>query len=413
MTGRPGDDRTVIIGGGQAALSVIESLRAGNHAGPITLVDAHEGLPYQRPPLSKAYLAGTGGHDTTLLRPASYYVENDVELMLGSRCVAVHREERQVELASGERLSYGHLVLAPGSAPRQLVVPGADLDGVLTLHGLADADLLREALGAASSLVVIGGGFIGLEVASFAAKSGLAVTVLEAGERLMQRSSSPMLSEFIRTLHTAAGVDIRLGARVVSIEGDRAVEGVVLADGERFPADVVLVAVGSVPATAAIACDVDRADGGAVLVGPGLVSSDRAILAAGDSASFIAGDGRCTRLESVQNATDQGRCVAASIMGRPTAFDAVPWFWTEQLGAKVQIAGLVDRGDRWVLRGSLGDRRFTIFSYAGDQLLAAESVGRVADHIGVRAILKGGGTLSPAHAADVGVDLRKLAAEAQ
>ncbi|GEO99857.1 oxidoreductase [Methylobacterium haplocladii] len=402
----------VIVGAGQAGFQTAVSLREAGFADVITLVGDEQTLPYQRPPLSKAYLAGKTDAEGLLLRPASYLAEHRI-VHRRARACAIDRDAGRLTLDDGADLPYDHLVLATGSRNRSLPVPGADLPGVHQLRSLDDADALRAAIESAKNIVVVGAGFIGLEFAAVCAGRGLAVTVIEAADRPMARAVSVETSEAFRIAHEAMGVAFRFRAGVVAIEGrDGRVAAVVTAEGGRLPADLVLVGIGVVPnQELAERAGLPVRDG--IEIDPFLATTDPAISAIGDCVRFptrfAAGMSRGdrVRIESVQNAIDQGRCLAARLAGRPAAYDAVPWFWSDQGRYKLQIAGLSEPDDGAVIRGS--GEAFSVFRFRDGRLCAVESVNRGADHMAARRILTLGRGLTPAQAADPAFDLKALA----
>ncbi len=403
----------VVAGAGQAAFQLAASLREGGFSAPITLVGDEAGLPYQRPPLSKAYLAGKTDQEGLFLRQPGFFAEHAIAHRAGVRAVAIDRSGRHLRLSDGVNLAYDHLVLATGARNRPLPVPGADLDGVRQLRGLDDADALKTAIAAARAVVVVGAGFIGLEFAAVAAARGLAVTVIEAAERPMARAVSPAMGDFFRGAHEAMGVRFAFGAGVTAILGRAGrAAGVALADGRELPADLVLVGIGVLPnLELAAEAGLPAADG--VRVDAFLATSDPTISAIGDCARFptpfahgLSPDGT-VRIESVQNAIDQGRCLAARLLGRPAAYGALPWFWSDQGPHKLQIAGLSGPGDAAVVRGS-GDA-FSVFRFRDGRLSAVESVDRAGDHMIARRLLASRTPLTPDQAADPGFDLKGLA----
>ena len=406
---RPGT--VVIVGTGQGGFQTAASLREGGFDGRVVLVGDEPDLPYQRPPLSKAYLTGKAGAALVRLRPERFYAERRLELRAGERAAAIDRAGRQVVLTSGERLPYDHLVLATGAHNRALPVPGGGLDGVFQLRSLAEAEALRRRLDGARRAVVVGAGFIGLEFAAVAAERGLEVTVVEAADRVMARAVSPPISEYFRAAHERGGVRFVLGAAVVGILGDGRVTGVATADGRRFPADLVLVGIGVVP-NAGLAAEAGLAVANGIVVDEHLLTRDPMISAIGDCAAFPcrhAGDGGGTvlRLESVQNAVDQARCVAARLLGRPAPYASLPWFWSDQGTLKLQIAGLTTPHERAVLRGDpAAQGGFSVFCFRGGELIGVESVNRPLDHIMARKLLAAGGGLTPEQAADPSFDLK-------
>ncbi|HWD01916.1 MAG TPA: FAD-dependent oxidoreductase [Amycolatopsis sp.] len=373
-------ETVLVAGGGQSGFQVAASLRDKGFTGRVVLVGDEPGVPYQRPPLSKAYLTGTATDEQLRLRPEDYFAEKAIELVPG-RVASVDRTSSRAVLADGTELPYDHLVLATGARNRVLPVPGADLGGVLTLRTREDADRLRSSLDCAANIVVIGGGFIGLE---FAAHAGRPVTVVEAQDRLLARVASPDVSSFFEQLHEKAGHTVLLGAGVTALHGSSRVESVELADGTRLPADLVVVAVGVVPETT-LAEQAGLAVTNGVVVDEQLRTEDPKIFAIGDCANFpCVHAGASTRLESVQNAVDQARSVAAAIVGEGAPYDSLPWFWTDQAGAKLQIAGILADADRTVVTGDRAEGRFSVLSFRDGVLIAVESVNRPPDHIAAR-----------------------------
>lgn len=399
----------VIAGAGQAGYQCAESLRHLGYDGAITLIGEEAYPPYQRPPLSKAYLLGDSDKERLKFRTEAYYGEHDITLRLGTRVSAIDRAAHAVELSGGEAVPYSALVLATGARVRPLPVPGADLDGVCFLKTIDDVDRIEARLGVAETVAVVGAGFIGLEFAAVASKLGKRVTVLEAAERVMARVVSPPLSEFFTALHESHGVAVRCGVGVVGLEGAvGAVRAVTLADGTSVPADLVVVGIGVIPNTdLAEKAGLDCA-GGIVVDGHGR-TSDPAIYAAGDCAVYAHPfAGRPVRLESVQNAADQGRAVAASVAGLDEPYVAVPWFWSDQYDVKLQMAGLADGCDRWVARGAIADGKFSLFHFRGAELRAIDSVNKPADHIQGRKLLAAGVSPTPEQAADPSFALKGL-----
>ena len=395
-----------IIGAGQAGLQAAASLRDTGFAGRIVLIGDEPVLPYQRPPLSKSYLAGRSGVDDLWLRPAEFYAKQEIDLLYGDPVTALDRGKRRMHLASGIEFSWDHLVFATGAGCRPLAVPGAELDGVVTLRTLADADALRQRLEQASEVVVVGAGFIGLEFAAVALARGALVHVIEVTRKPMGRVVSEPVSRFFTEAHLGWGAEVALGTGVVRILGSGQVTGVETSDGRRIPADLVLICIGVIPnAQLARAAGLTVDDG--IVVDEYLVSSDPAISAIGDCANFPTPFAPVrVRLESVQNAVDQGRCVADRLAGRPTPYQKVPWFWSDQGDLKLQIAGITIGHDTSVLRGDPADRNFSVFCFRGNRLIGVESVNRTADHVIARRLLAGEPELSPEQAADEGFDLR-------
>lgn len=401
----------LVVGGSYAAVNVAIGAREAGYDGRIRLLSAEPHLPYQRPPLSKAYLQGGDDEAALAIRAEAFYRQQEVELLLGRPAVRIDRAEGYVRLEDGSVLTYDRLALATGARVRRLPVPGADLHGVLYLRSLDDARLLRDQLAVAERLVVIGGGFVGLEAAASAIKLGKQVTVLESQDRLLARALAAPLADFLAAAHQRRGVALEFGAQVAALEGDLGrVRAVRTEDGRSFPADLVIVGIGSIPNTelaqaAGIACR----DG--ILVDRFAQTDDETVFAAGDCARHPSRFGDRVRLESVQNAAEQGRIAGANMAGQRLAYEAVPWFWSDQYDLKLQMAGLAGGADRTVRRGEPGEDRFSLFHYRNDRLIAVESVNRPAEHMLARKLLAAELHPAPAMAADPSADLRALLVE--
>ncbi|WP_315782659.1 MULTISPECIES: NAD(P)/FAD-dependent oxidoreductase [unclassified Bradyrhizobium] len=400
----------VIVGAGHAGFQLATSLRQAGFADPIHLINDEPHLPYQRPPLSKAYLKGTGGPETLMFRPQKFYADQAIDLVY-DRVVSVQRDQRRVLLASGRTLDYGHLVLATGARNRLLDIPNANLPAVRYLRILDDSEALRSLLGDAKRVVVIGAGFIGLEFAATARIKGLEVDVLELGARVMARAVTAEISDYFQKQHADAGVRIHLGVQSTSIEADgNKVTGVSLSDGRHIPADLVVVGVGVLP-NVELAADAGLQVAAGIVVDEYLLTSDPHISAIGDCALFTSQRfGGTLRLESVQNATDHARCVAARLTGDVKPYDGQPWFWSDQANDKLQIAGLTTGYDQVVLRGDPAQKAFSAFCYKEGRLVGIESVNRAGDHMFGRKLLAAGGTIDAAKAADPGFDLKSALA---
>lgn len=406
----------VIIGAGQGGFQAAASLREAGFTGPLTLIGDEPGLPYQRPPLSKAYMKGDAGIEQIELRPAAFYADHAITLVEG-RVVAIEREARRVRMADGGAHPYAHLILATGARNRPLPVPGKDLAGVHYLRTRADADTLKQRLPGARRVVVIGAGFIGLEFAAVARALGHEVTVLEAASRPMARALSPEMSAFFASAHRNWGVDLRCGAGVVGLLGEGGhVTGVEATDGIVHPADFVLVGIGVTP-NVELAAEAGLEIANGIVVDADLLTADPAISALGDAVAYPSVHaGMMARLESVQNAVDQARCIAARLTGKvgpdgePLPYTAVPWFWSDQGDLKLQMVGIAGPTDSAVLRGDPASRRFSVFRFHERQLTAIESVNRPADHMLGRRLLAGKPRLTPEEAADEGFDLKTLLA---
>jgi 3-phenylpropionate/trans-cinnamate dioxygenase ferredoxin reductase subunit len=406
----PASADVLVVGAGQAAFTLATCLRAEGFTGSIRIVGDEPHLPYQRPPLSKAYLGADGPPGRLSFQDLQRYTDRDVTVDLGRRVTAIDRDERSVGTSDGVRYSYGHLVLATGARNRRLaeVCPGGER--AIDLRTLDDAARLRERLYASERVVVIGAGFLGLEFAAAAAKSaGADVTVLEAGPALMGRVvSTPVAAAFSRR-HHAAGVRFRLGTSVAGVETGPGGTYLVLTErDERLPADLVVSSVGVVPnVELAVAAGLEVRNG--VVVDDVFATDDPAVSAVGDCASFaLPLTGEHVRLESVQNAVDGARCLARRLVGSPEPYRAVPWFWSDQAGLKLQIAGVARPADAVVVRGDEASDAFSVFRFRGDQLVAVESVSSPADHMAARRLLAGPSVLTPDQAADPSIELKNF-----
>lgn len=378
----------VIVGGGQAGAQVAQSLRQGGFDGPIRLIGDEPHVPYQRPPLSKKFLLGEMAEDGLFLRPPAFYDAQMIDFIPGTRVTRIDPAAKRLSLANGDTMDYGTLVLATGTRARPLPLPGADLDGVVSLRSIADVNDIRARFATARNLVIIGAGYIGLEVAAVARLSGLDVTVLEAEDRPLKRVVSPALSAYYSDLHARNGVRLRVGTGVLSIEGqDGKVTGVLLRDGETVPADVVLVAIGALPndeLAREAGLDVDNG----ILVDGGGQTSDEAIYACGDCTRFhSARYDRSVRMESVQNAIDQAKAVAQSILGQDVDYDPLPWFWSDQYAVKLQIAGLSEGYDDTKTVGDPSADKFYVAYLKNNQLIAVDSVNAPRSHMMARRVI--------------------------
>jgi 3-phenylpropionate/trans-cinnamate dioxygenase ferredoxin reductase subunit len=381
-------DHVVIVGAGQAGIQVADSLRTEGFGGAITVLGDESAVPYERPPLSKNYLTDPGDPLVPSLRGEKFFAEQQISLRLGATVTCIDRDSRTVLLNDGSALSYSRLVLATGAANRDLGVPGADFAGVHGLRTLADAEALRRALGTARSAVVVGAGFIGLEFAAAARKRGVDVTVLEAAERPMARAVSPEMSSYMADAHRRMGTDLRMPEGLAALTGrGGSVAAALGTSGREYPADLVVLAVGVRPRDE-LARESGLAVDDGIVVDEHLRTSDPAILAVGDCASSP-GDGAGTRLrlESVQNATDQGRRAAAAILSGTAGNAEVPWFWSNQGPLRLQIAGVRRPGDSAVVNGDVAGGRFSVLCYREGRLVAVESLNKPADHVAARRVL--------------------------
>ncbi|GAB1818314.1 NAD(P)/FAD-dependent oxidoreductase [Herbidospora sp. RD11066] len=398
----------LVVGASQAGVQVAVSLRDLGYDGPITLAGAELHPPYQRPPLSKAYLKdATAALD---LRDPAFYASRRIDLLTGER-ITGFADRGVARTDRGHLLAFDRLALTVGARPRRLTVPGAGLDGVRYLRDRDDAEALRGHLASARRVVVVGGGFIGLEIAAAARSRGCEVTVLEAAPRLMGRAVDPVISAFYLRAHTRRGVSVVLDARLALIEGDSHVTGVRLADGTRLPADLVVAGVGVVPRTE-LASELGLLVDGGIVVDARARTSDPEVVAAGDCTvqpNPLTGAGRI-RIESMPNAIAQGRAAAATLAGAPSPAADVPWFWSDQYDLKLQIAGVADGHDQVVVRGDPDGESFSALYYRDGELQAVNAVNRAADYLVVRRALTGRIPLPADLAARADVPLKELLA---
>jgi 3-phenylpropionate/trans-cinnamate dioxygenase ferredoxin reductase subunit len=396
----------VVVGAGQAGASLVAKLRALGHTGPVTLIGDEPVPPYQRPPLSKAYLTGGMELDRLFLRPAAFYADHAITLVTGTRVTAIDPAAQTVT-AGGATIAYDQLALTLGAVPRRLPAPvGGDLGGVYTLRTLADVDAMRPEFVAGRRMLVVGGGYIGLEAAAVARKLGLEVTVIEMAPRILQRVAAKETSDAVRAVHRDHGVTIREDTGLARLMGDAhaRVRGAVLADDREMPVDVVIVGVGIVPDTAlAEAAGLRIANG--IAVDDYGRTSDPNIWAAGDCASFPWAGGRM-RLESVGNAIDMGELVAANMLGAGQPYTPKPWFWSDQYDMKLQIAGLNTGYDRVVVRK--GDGAVSHWYYAGDRLLAVDAIDDSRAYMVGKRLIEGGRSPAAEVVADPATDLKAL-----
>jgi 3-phenylpropionate/trans-cinnamate dioxygenase ferredoxin reductase subunit len=410
MTGS-GEHGIVIIGAGQAAAQAVVSLRTEGYEGPIRLIGEEAQPPYQRPPLSKKFLAGEIGFDRVELKPAEFYAQAHCELLLGTHVAAIERAKHLVLTSDGREIAYDKLLIATGSRVREINVPGFDLDGVHYLRTVGDVGEIQAHFKPGAKLVVVGGGYIGLEVAAVAKKNGLDVTVLETAERVMARVVDPIVSRFYERIHKEAGVVIRTGVTVASFEGENnRVTHVVSGAGESFPCDFVVVGVGIVPNTElAESAGLDVENG--IVVDACTRTSDPDICAAGDCTNHPNGVyGRRLRLESVQNAIEQGKSAAAALTGKEKPYDQVPWFWSDQYDLKLQIAGLSAGYTQAVTRGDPETgRSFAVFYLKDGVLIAVDAVNRAPEFMTSRTLIAQHAKLDPARLADESINMKEIA----
>ncbi|KIN65471.1 Rhodocoxin reductase [Sulfitobacter noctilucae] len=395
----------VVVGAGQAGSSLVAKLRNGGFDGDVTLIGAEPVPPYQRPPLSKAYLMGDMTLERLFLRPESFYAENNINLRMGQAVTAVDAKAKTIALA-GEVLAYDDLVLTTGSVPNRLPsAVGGDLGGVHVVRDLADVDAMAPRFAKGARVLIVGGGYIGLEAASVAAKLGVQVTLVEMSDRILQRVAAPETSDFFRDLHKQHGVDIREGVGLERLTGDSAVTGAVLSDGSTLEADFVIVGVGIRPATALAEIAGVTIENGIKVDAQGRTSLP-GIWAAGDCTSFPYRGGRI-RLESVPNAIEQAECVAENLMGTAKEYVAKPWFWSDQYDVKLQIAGLNTGYDRVVTRRADADS-VSFWYYGGGRLLAVDAMNDPRGYMVGKRLIEAGKTPDPAAVADAATDLKAM-----
>lgn len=403
----------VIVGAGHAGAQAAIALRQAKFAGTIAVIGDEPELPYERPPLSKDYLSGEKTFERLLIRPPAFWVERNVEMLLGQRVTAIDPHAHNVSIGE-TAIGYGHLIWAGGGSPRRLSCLGHDYAGVHGVRTRADVDTLMDELATTERVVVIGGGYIGLEAAAVLTKLGKHVTVLEAQDRVLARVAGDQLSRFYEAEHRAHGVEVRLGVMVSSIEGEGdKVTGVRLSDDEIVPADMVIVGIGIIPEVAAlIAAGAEGGNG--VTVDRHCRTSLPDVFAVGDCAMHANdfADGAPIRLESVQNANDQATCVAKLIAGgdaEAQPYHAVPWFWSNQYDLKLQTVGLSIGYDSTVLRGDPEARSFSLIYLRGGKVIALDCVNATRDYVQGRALVLAGSSPDPARLTDPEQVLKELA----
>jgi 3-phenylpropionate/trans-cinnamate dioxygenase ferredoxin reductase subunit len=400
----------VIVGAGHGGAQAAIALRQAKFEGTIAVIGDEPELPYERPPLSKEYFSGEKAFERILIRPAAFWAERNVEMLLKRRVVAVDPIRHSVTTADGAAIGYGQLIWAAGGSPRRIGCAGNDLIGVHTVRTRADADRMLAELDGVEQAVVIGGGYIGLEAAAVLAKFGKKVVLLEALDRVLARVAGEPLSRFYEAEHRAHGVDVRLGAAVECIEGEGRVSGVRMQDGEVIPAQMVIVGIGIVPAVEPLIA-AGAQGGNGVAVDHQCRTSLPDIFAIGDCAlhaNRFAND-MPIRLESVQNANDQATLVAKTIMGQELAYDAVPWFWSNQYDLKLQTVGLSTGHDAAILRGEPANRSFSVIYLKEGRVIALDCVNATKDYVQGRKLVVERLSPNPAALADASVPLKELA----
>jgi 3-phenylpropionate/trans-cinnamate dioxygenase ferredoxin reductase subunit len=377
----------IVIGGGQAGAQAVDTLRREGFDGRLVLICDEPELPYQRPPLSKKYLSGELPAERLLFRHRAFYEEHRIELRLGLRVSKLHLGLKQVELTDGEMLAYDRLMLCLGASSRRLSCPGAESPAIHYLRGLADAGAMRAAFKPGARVVIIGGGYIGLETAATCRKMGCEVTVLEMADRVMNRVVAPPVSQFFAAEHRAHGINLSCNARVTRIESNGAIEGVICADDSRHEAEAIIVGVGAI-ATTALASEAGLQCDNGIVVDEYCRTSDAHVYAAGDCTNHPSPRyARRVRLESVDNAFEQAKAAAMNVLDKPTIHDRVPWFWSDQFDSKLLIVGLSQDYDRQVLRGDPATRSFSVCYLKGQELIAVEAINHSKDYMAARKLI--------------------------
>lgn len=399
-------EKIVIIGAGHAGFQLAASLRLADFQGSISLLNGEGGVPYQRPPLSKDFLKA-GRVDGLYFRNPDFFAGNRIDLV-ADRAIEIDRAAQKVITAAGNAFDFDHLVLATGTANRLLDVPGVGPD-IIYIKTLKDAQELRRRMPSFRKVVVVGGGFIGLEFAASAASKGIEVNVVDAAGRLMSRTASPHVSAYFEEQHRNNGVRVHLGSTVKAIaRRGEMIAGVTLNDGRDIEADAIVVGIGSLPCQE-LSSQAGLKVSNGIVVDQYLRTSDACISAIGDCSAFLSPYATShIRLECVQNAADQAKCVAQRLTGTLNPYTSLPWFWSDQGDDRLQIAGLIDRHDTAVIRGALKDRNFSVFCFRAGQLVGVESVNRPADHIVSRRLLANRSDVHPAMIADATFDLKSL-----
>lgn len=400
----------IIIGAGQAAAQAVMSLRAEGHEGPIRMIGDEQEPPYQRPPLSKKFLAGEIGFDRVELKPASFYADNHCDLVLGCHVTAIERGSKTVRTSDGRAFIYDKLLIATGSRVREINVPGFDLEGVHYLRTVGDVKELQAHFREGARLVVVGGGYIGLEVAAVAKKHGLDVTVLETADRVMARVVDPIVSRFYERIHKEEGVKIRVGVTVAGFEGEGGrLTRVVSGEGESFPCDFAVVGIGILP-NVELAAEAELAVENGITVDEFGRTSDPDIFAAGDCTNHPNGIyGRRLRLESVHNAIEQAKTAAAAIAGKQKPYNQVPWFWSDQYDLKLQIAGLSTGYTQAVVRGDPEHgRSFAVFYLRDGVLIAVDAVNRAPEFMMSKMLIARHAKLDPARLSDESISMKEI-----
>ena len=367
-------EELVVIGGGQAAIQCVASLRKEGYSGSITLVGEENHLPYQRPPLSKGFLSGSTESDRLYLKKIEFFQENSIQLNLGVTANRIDRDNCIVNLSDGKSIGYDKLVLATGSRVRKLKFPGSDLEGINYLRGIDDAESLKDGLLKSKNLVIVGAGYIGLEVAAVATEFDTKITVIEMADRVMNRTVDPIISDYYQELHSKNGVDFILNESLERVDGNKTVEQVICSGGSSIEADILVIGAGVIPnielaEESGLSCD------NGICVDEYGQTEDAKVFACGDCTNHPNEKlNRRLRLESVHNAMEQSKTVATSVMGNRTAYNQIPWFWSDQYDHKLQIIGLSGDHDEVLIRGNQEESKFMLFYLKGEELIAVDAV---------------------------------------
>jgi 3-phenylpropionate/trans-cinnamate dioxygenase ferredoxin reductase component len=406
------DIGVIIVGAGHGGAQAAIALRQNGYAGSITVIGREPEIPYERPPLSKEYLAQEKPFERIQIRPAAFWEEKQVEMLLGDAVASVDPVAKAATLESGKTLNYNYLIWAAGGDPRRLDCPGSDLAGVHVVRTRADVDAIMAALPETRQVAVIGGGYIGLEAAAVLRKLGKEVVLLEALPRVLARVAGEELSAFYEAEHRAHGVDLRTGVGVAALEGEASVSAVRLADGSVVDADMVIVGIGIIPSVQPLLA-AGAESGNGVAIDPHCRTSLPDIFAIGDCAAHMNGfaSGAVIRLESVQNANDQATIAAKAICGELLPYQATPWFWSNQYDLKLQTVGLSMGYDQTVLRGDPATRSFSVIYLKGGQVRALDCVNMVKDYVQGRKLVEAGAVIDPARLADTDTPLKELLVE--
>ncbi len=398
----------VVVGASHAGVELALGVRRDGFAGRLILIGAEPTLPYHRPPLSKAFLAGDKQLYEIDLRPAALYEKQGFELLRDTLVTAIDLVRKRVVLGDGNELAYDALALATGSRVRRLNVPGSTLDGIHYIRTVRDIESFRERLGPGTRMVIVGGGYIGLEVAAVSVRKGVEVTVLEAAPTLLSRVTAPDMASFYARVHREEGVEVRTGATVTGFTGGNEVESVMCSDGTRHAADLIVVGIGILPEVAlAEAAGLEVDDG--IVVDEHTRTSDPHIVAAGDCTNHPSRlYGRRVRLESVPNAVEQAKVAAATLCAKDKVYDTVPVFWSDQYELKLQIAGLSQGHDQVVIRGSMAERHFAAFYLRGGTLIAVDAVNSPAEFMAGKRLIAARAGIEPERLADTSVPMKEF-----